>query len=242
MIAGGGRVPSALVIMPAMVRSLAPPRLAMVSSNRTLASATPAAIAAALTSATPAPGGTPSAFCDAATTTSKPHASIVNSLAAKPLTESTSTSAPCARIASASGPIGFCTPVEVSLCVKMTPLISRLVSASSRAFSACASTPWPHAVGSTSTSTPQVRAISAKRSPKTPTGQHSTFSPGANMFVIAARSEDRLELARDRLQQHFELRTAMIDHRLPHRGEHGLGDGHGSWNEQQLLRHDSSGG
>ncbi len=40
------------------------------------------------------PGGAASAFCEAVTTMSKPHASIAKSLAASPLTESTTVYAP----------------------------------------------------------------------------------------------------------------------------------------------------
>ncbi len=40
------------------------------------------------------PGGAASAFCEAVTTTSNPHASIANGLAPSPLTESTTVNAP----------------------------------------------------------------------------------------------------------------------------------------------------
>ncbi len=134
------------------------------------------------------PGGAASAFCEAATTTSKPHASIRNSLAARPLTESTTTYASWPRIAPASAAMSFWVPVEVSLWVSKMPVMRRSVSAASRARSACGSTASPQAVSSTSTSQPKERAIAIRRWPNTPIGHASSRSPGPNRLPTAASS------------------------------------------------------
>src|SRR5665213_2101402 len=132
------------------------------------------------------PGGAASAFCEAATTMSKPHSSIRNSLAARPLTESTTVYAPYPSSAAASAAMSFCAPVEVSLCVSSTPSNRRAPASSSRARSAAGSVPLPHGVSSTSTSQPKLRAIAISRCPKTPIGQARTRSPGPNRFPTAA--------------------------------------------------------
>ena len=52
--------------------------------------------------------------------------------------------------------------------------------------------------------------------------------------------EDRLHPRRDRAQQRFELRPAMIDQRLRQGAQHRLGDGHRTGDEEQVLRHGAS--
>src|SRR5262249_19734910 len=54
---------------------------------------------------------------------------------------------------------------------------------------------------------------------------------------VARRCEDRLHAFRDGVEQARVFGAAMIDERLGHRGQHWLGNGHGSRDEQQAPSH-----
>jgi len=145
-----------------------------------------AAHARSLTPIIARPGGTIQPFCEPVSTTSRSQASIWRSTHESELTASTQIrmSGRMARMAFASAWMSLITPVEVSFCVRKTPLASgRRESASA---TACGSAAWPHSVSTRVTFNPKVSPTLAKRSPKTPTGADSTASPGLNRLTTVA--------------------------------------------------------
>ena len=92
------------------LRASAPSR----SSSAASSSVRARSHAAAETVASESPGGVMSAFCEPATTTSRPHASVSSGTAPRLDTASTTTSAPASRATRASACTSATTPVDVS--------------------------------------------------------------------------------------------------------------------------------
>ncbi len=132
------------------------------------------------TEAKASPGGVISAFCDPATTTSTPQASVASSTPPRLDTASTTSAAPVGRSASAIARTSWTTPVDVSECVTNTAAQpsarSAINSASSRS---------PHSWTTRSGSSPYAWTIFAQRSPKLPADATSTRSPGESRFATA---------------------------------------------------------
>ena len=121
-------------------------------------------------------------FCEPEMRTSMPHSSILHSIAPMEVTPSTTDTAPCSFIKATSSLSGFVTPVEVSLCVRVTIFISLLTSASSLAFKTFGSIACPAGTSIFSTLAPKEAAIFAQRLPKLPITSDNTLSPSLTKF------------------------------------------------------------
>ena len=130
------------------------------------------------------PGGNISPFCEPVTRTSSSQRSNSNGFAVIPDTASTTSSAGCPRICSRMASMSWRTPVEVSLCVASTALVSGLPS-SALAISP-GSTAYPHSTSNDATSTPCASQISAHRSPNLPPRITRARSPLDSVLTTAA--------------------------------------------------------
>ncbi len=123
-----------------------------------------------------------SAFCEPATTTSRPHASVSSGTAPRLETASTIASAPPSCATRASACTSATTPVDVSECTRTTT--SAPVSARrERRSSGCGVSPQEYR--SSWTSAPKAVAIEHQRSPNAPAVTTRTRSPGESTLTRA---------------------------------------------------------
>ncbi len=123
-----------------------------------------------------------SAFCDPATTTSTPQASVASSTPPRLDTASTTSTAPVGAVSRAMRSMSWTTPVEVSDWVTNTAAVSPSAAAAPIRAGSSRS---PHACSTCTGSIPYARTSLSQRSPKLPAEPTTTRSPGDSRFATA---------------------------------------------------------
>ncbi len=142
------------------------------------------------TETTASPRGIARHFWEPVMLTSTPHASVWTSSPASDDTVSRRKSAPWRRVISPTAPAGYVTPVEVSLCTRVTSF--------GRTFATTRSKPsrsigLPSSTSKAVTAAPTRSMTSFIRLPKTPATTTTTRSPGSMREIDAASSPVRPE-------------------------------------------------